>query len=138
MITNRERLAAMLEVQRGRCFWCRGLIALAPRKGDDRTFTRRTGREIEVLFLGVATTYGVASVDHIIPRWRLGDGRESNLVAACVACNQDRGYMHSPVSVDPTGLDKWMRGNRRLKKWRFREQKCMTNLGDILTAAMEQ
>lgn len=138
MTSNRERLSAMLEVQRGLCFWCCGLIALNPCKGDDRAFVRQTARELDVLCFGVVLTYGVATVDHVVPQWRLGDSRERNLVAACAACNQDRGTLHAPGADDPTGLDAWMLSRRRsLRPFRMREQSCSTRLGDILMNAID-
>lgn len=118
---NRIRLAAMLEVQKGFCFWCRGSIALAPRRGDDRNIVRRTHIEMDVFWGGKLTTYGVATVDHVVPRCKNGRSAESNFVAACAACNRDRGSMHHPTALDPTGLDRWIATRPQLASFRQRE-----------------
>lgn len=73
------------------CFWC-GVLMTRP------TATQRS--------------YDDATIEHVIPRWLGGDKRRGNIVAACRKCNGDRGGMHRPDRVDPTGFDGWFKRRR--------------------------
>lgn len=69
---RRAIVEALAEGQGGRCYYCRAIMIANPDTPQDpraRTF------------------------DHIIPRSEGGRFKKSNGVAACYACNQDRGSL---------------------------------------------
>lgn len=125
---------SLVDLQRGRCFWCSGLIAVPQHLGH-LTFVFQTHFSFGVLESGRVYEYGIASLDHVIPRWMGGDKRDGNIVAACVQCNQDRGLIHQRDTVDPTGLDDWIWRNRGWNIVR-RERRFGTNLGELLAKAI--
>lgn len=93
-------LGELLLEQQGLCFWCGG--------GLVRPLTNSCGPDD-------------ATIDHLIPRWLGGDKRKSNIVAACRACNSDRGGFHQPDTPDPTGFDAWFESRMGYKPARFVE-----------------
>ena len=58
--------------------------------------------------------FNIASADHVIPQWLGGQTDRANIVAACRACNEDRGQLHnrSWFVLDATGFDGWLTRTR--------------------------
>lgn len=122
MPTNDRKvlLLSALKQQNFRCFWCRYhidhpdrykksqtvLLDPFPQKGFMLTENGRTG-----VLLRAATA------DHVIPQWLGGQTKESNIVAACFPCNQDRGFLHQRAwyVLDTVGFEDW------IKRWRAEE-----------------
>lgn len=103
-----------MKEQRSRCFWCRGQTVIVAALGDV-TFLSVDHRYVSFLNNGGTVTLGIASADHVIPQWTGGQTDRVNIVAACRACNEDRGQMHnrSWFILDATGFDEWLIRARR-------------------------
>lgn len=78
------------------------------------TFVRQTYDDFGVMDAGICVTFGVATVDHVVPAWAGGSNTALNLVAACARCNKDRGHIHAPDKVESnaTGLLDWLARRR--------------------------
>lgn len=70
---KRRKIIRLYEQQEGLCFYCKSPMALEPRPADGKVASN------------------LATIEHLTPRSRGGTLRDSNTVAACYQCNNDRG-----------------------------------------------
>lgn len=145
MSDRKSLLLTALENQDGQCFWCRYPIICV---SEPHTLTILTQNPwtLSALINGERIIFGLASADHVIPQWLGGQTTERNIVAACKACNEDRGQMHnrSWFIVDVTGFDEWLdrQRNKRDKRYKkrsdYRIQRLGTSLRPLILKALSQ
>lgn len=63
----------------------------------ERVYIRRFGR---CHYCGCGLTMQTMTIDHVIPKSKVGSSAITNLVAACLTCNQEKG----------DALPWWMKG----------------------------
>lgn len=108
-------LLAAMKDQKSRCFWCHGPIVIVAALDHSLTFLSVDHYRVSFLTNGGVTTLGIASADHVIPQFVGGQTDRNNIVAACRACNEDRGQLHnrSWFILDATGFEDWLIRARR-------------------------
>lgn len=107
------------------------------------TFLSVDHYRVAFLMDGGVVSIAIASADHVIPQWVGGQTDRANIVAACRACNEDRGQLHnrSWFTLDATGFDEWLvraRRERTRKALAKASQKRLSmSLRPVLEAALQ-
>lgn len=120
LVNDRKTLLLKaLAKQARKCFWCRYEIDHPDNHKQEQVLVDKKYPQHGFYLLrdGLTTNLSLATADHLLPQWAGGQTSQVNIVAACWACNQDRGLLHGPhwYVVDATGFLPWIKRPRKPK-----------------------